>query len=159
MTKYTLNKTYKKEDGTEVEMTADLIKGLKQPLQLREITTWFLTKYGVETPVEQEDLFKELDAHQEDNTILSRTPVQPISRVMGFYRGRLEEIGLYKVEKTARVAKQKVDADGNPIVKAPKAAKKSKRKLAEEAVEAGNVTTEEAAPFAAGEDQAAANVM
>lgn len=155
MTKYTLNAKYKKEDGTEVDMTAELIMSLKQPLQLREITKWFLAEYGTDKAVTQEDLFKALDSHQEDNKVLSRTPVQPISRIMAFYRGRLDEIGLYHVEKEARAPKEKKE----PGEKA--APKKSKRKMAEEATESGAITEGQAEAFVEGEpsDKEAAQVM
>lgn len=155
MTKYTLNAKYKKEDGTEVDMTAELIMSLKQPLQLREITKWFLAEYGTDKAVTQEDLFKALDSHQEDNKVLSHTPVQPISRIMAFYRGRLDEIGLYHVEKEARAPKEKKE----PGEKA--APKKSKRKMAEEATESGAITEGQAEAFVEGEpsDKEAAQVM
>src|SRR5262245_10133959 len=164
MTKYNLNAKYKKEDGTEVDMTAELIMGLKQPLQLREITKWFLAEYGTGKDVEQAELFKALDSHQEDNKVLSRTPVQPISRVMAFYRGRLEEIGLYKVDMQRAPKAPKVDAEGKPIAKPEK---KSKRKMAEEATESGAITQEQADEFNANQeggeaqpvDPAAAQVM
>lgn len=150
MTKYALLEKYEKEDGTEVEITPELIMGLKLPLQLREITKWFLAEYGVGKEVEQGELFKALDSHQEDNKVLSRTPVQPISRIMAFYRGRLEEIGLYKMDKEARAPRATKSADG----KTTAAPKKSKRKMAEEAVESGAITEEEAAPILEGQSEA-----
>lgn len=162
MTKYTLLEKFKKEDGTEVDVTPELIMGMKLPLQLREITKWFLAEYGPSKEVDQADLFKALDSHQEDNKVLSRTPVQPISRIMAFYRGRLEEIGLYKMDKEARSPRApKVDAEGKPIAKPEK---KSKRKLAEEATASGAITEEQATEFVEGQEQtptdpAAAQVM
>lgn len=150
MTKYALLEKYKNEKGEEVDITPELIMGLKLPLQLREITKWFLAEYGVGKEVEQTELFKALDSHQEDNKVLSRTPVQPISRIMAFYRGRLEEIGLYKMDKEARAPRAAKSADG----KTAAAPKKSKRKMAEEATESGAITEEQAAEFTEGQSEA-----
>ena len=158
MAKYKMNATYKKEDGSEVEVTSELIMGQKLPLQLREISKWFLSEYGVDKEVEQGELFKALDSHQEDNVVLSRTPAQPISRVMGFYRGRLNDTGLYAVDNERAPRENKIGADGKPTAKNTR---KSKRKLAEEAAEAGSITGEQAEGFQEGQpvDPEAAQVM
>lgn len=149
----------------ELEMTKETIMAMKQPLQLREIACYVLATHGVDKELDQKELFDELDEHQTDNAVLSRTPAQPISRVLGFYRGRLDEIGLFTTTKVPREPKEpkapKLDADGNPIVgKAAKdkTPKKSKRKMLEEATESGSVTPEQAAEFN-GDQSAAEQVM
>lgn len=79
------------------------------PKQAKEILKWWFNEYGVDTPVKQDDFFKALDSHQEDNQILSVTPKQPISRILQFYRKRLGEEGFITITKTEEPAKAEGD--------------------------------------------------
>ena len=98
--KYTLN-----ERLGEVKMTEQAIMNMRQPKQLREITCYILRTHGVGKELDQKSLFKELDSHQNDNVVLSKTPEQYISRIFSFYRGRLDKIGLFKVDRPDRKKK------------------------------------------------------
>lgn len=159
--KYALNAKLGVGDAA-VDTTKEAIMALKQPLQLREIACYVLATHGVGKELDQAALFEELDSHQSDNKVLSRTPAQPISRVMAFYRGRVDEIGLFTTTKTPKEPKApkapKTDADGNPIAKEAKAPKKSKRKVLEEATEAGAAEASTEVAFS-GADEAASQVM
>lgn len=83
------------------QTTEEDIKKLELPKQAKEILAWWFGNYGVGKEVDQKDVFKDLDSHQEDNTVLSVTPKQPISRIFQFYRKRLGDENIVTINKVA----------------------------------------------------------
>lgn len=153
--KYVLNAKIGVGDAA-VDTTAEVIMATKQPLQLREITKYVFATHGIGKELDQVELFTELDSHQTDNKVLSKTPNQPISRIMAFYRGRLDEIGFFTTTKTPKAPKAPkapkevvLGEDGQPVAAAPK---KSKKKVLAEQLSASE-------PVAADTSEAANAVM
>jgi hypothetical protein len=105
---------------------------VKLPKQAREIHEYLSKNLEVGKKVDQKDLAEALDAHQEDNAILSTTPKQPISRIFAFYRARFVEAELMSYERisVAKPKKAKDDGEGD-TAEAP--ASRRKTKPAEEA--------------------------
>lgn len=85
---------------------------VKLPKQAREIHEYLAKNLEVDKVVDQKDLGEALDAHQEDNTILSVTPKQPISRIFAFYRGKYVEAGLMSYERVSVAKPKKEDNSG-----------------------------------------------
>jgi hypothetical protein len=101
----------------------EAIKKAELPKQAKEILTYWLKTHGVGQEVKQDELFKDLDSHQEDNQVLSVTPKQPISRIMQFYRKRLSEEGFITVTKSEEPVKAE-SAEGSTKGKAGKKRRK-----------------------------------
>lgn len=84
------------------KITEGDIRKLDFPKQAKEILRWMLREYGINTPVDQKELFIALDSHQNDNSIHSATPKQPISRIFQFYRKPLADAGIITRDKQTK---------------------------------------------------------
>lgn len=82
--------------------------------QSRELLAYLFKKYGYEE-VDQSELMKELNLHQETKIVFSEVPTGPISRTYEFYRKNSRcgwfEAGLIKITKTSKSSteKQKIE--------------------------------------------------
>lgn len=98
--------------GKKVTFTSkgqEALEGLKG--QSKELLTYLINKYGVDTPVDQSKLVLDLNTHQYDTEVLSKESSSPISRLYEFYRSKTwAKEGWVKVEAdnkgTGRVAKE-----------------------------------------------------
>jgi hypothetical protein len=81
------------------KVTPALIASIKTP-QCREILHYLFTTYGVETPIDQNELLIEMNSHQHDGKVLRNGSAGPISRIYEFYRKRgLTDPGYMTVSK------------------------------------------------------------
>jgi len=110
----------------------EIPEGVKLPKQAAEIHAYLATNLEVGKVVDQKDLAEALDAHQEDNEVLSTTPKQPISRIFAFYRARYVEAGIMSYERVS-VAKPKKAKEDGETGEAEAPASRRKTKPAEEA--------------------------
>lgn len=71
---------------------------------------YLFNKYGYEE-VDQSDLMKELNLHQDSTKVFSEIPTGPISRTYEFYRKNSRcgwfEAGLIKITKTSKASSEK----------------------------------------------------
>jgi hypothetical protein len=85
-------------------VTIDLISKIKTN-QSRELLTYLFNKYGHE-PVDQGDLMKELNTHQDDGLVFKQGSSGPISRTYEFYRKNAKcgwfEAGLIQINRTSK---------------------------------------------------------
>jgi hypothetical protein len=95
-------------------VTLDLISKIKTN-QSRELLTYLLNKYGYEA-VDQGDLMKELNLHQNDGLVFKQGSSGPISRTYEFYRKNAKcgwfEADLIEINRTSKAkdAKNELEA-------------------------------------------------